>query len=177
MAYTLNDIKREFDKWRENRKSKTAKMPEELLKLVSICARHYGHAMTQSTLQLSGTQVICALKKYSHLEEMILEKNTNDNLKNNQFKKDDLENFVEFEEVILKKENDFHKMPEENKDNFFNGKNKSALKEDMLFNNKDKSKLIGREIVFEVEKHKDGIRIKVYSHSDEVHKNILSAFI
>lgn len=145
----LENAKIEFLKWREERRHSREKTPEFLLNLASICVSKYGKLKTLRELGMSSFRLNNAVEKYPQKSGLIKK-----DLEQNSLKK----NLVEFKEVILKKNSII-------KTNFQN-----------KYEEESEINTLNKELVFEIESN-FGFRIKVFSNSEQVHKNILCHFI
>ena len=64
MKITLQNVKRKFAQWRSAKQSYREKIPEELLKLASACAFKFGNSLTLKALNLSTLKLNIAIQNY-----------------------------------------------------------------------------------------------------------------
>ena len=142
MKITLQNVKRQFERWRATKKNQREKTPEELLKLASVCGFKFGYYVTIKALNLSTRKLNLAMKTYS----AVIEKNEQENLNTNK----SIPN-MEFIKATFEER--------EIENSFLNTKGE--------FNSP--------KVLYELE-NKLGIRLKVFSDSESLQKNIFSAF-
>lgn len=63
MVFSLESVRANFEKWRQDKKNRKERIPESLLKEASLCAKKYGFSRTCLNLRLSGESLRKAIKE------------------------------------------------------------------------------------------------------------------